>query len=112
VPCEHLRPLEEALRAEGFACTFRGQAWSEAQGIWAYYNCIMEVDTLRKRFALPNLVETHSHRGTHDGSELGFICTSCGTGLMGELGPGSGARVFCGQSDAPPNKSLERTRGR
>lgn len=96
MPCEHLSSLEEAIRAAGFDCTLRGQALSKVEGVWAYYNCIMDVDELRRKFALPSTIETHSHRGTHDGSELGFICRTCGTGLMGELRPESGARVFRG----------------
>ncbi len=81
--CEHLRPLEEALQAKGFAETYRGQAWSEACREWVYFDCCLDVVKVRERFAFDTCVTDHQHLGTHDGQEAGFYCTAHQDGVMG-----------------------------
>lgn len=81
--CEHLRPLEEALIQAGIEETFRGKAWSRNCREWVYFRCVLNRDSLRKRFDLPPFVADHEHLGTHDGQEAGFICEICQEGIMG-----------------------------
>lgn len=81
--CEHLRPLEQELLAQGINVTFRGQAWSQNCREWVYFDCYLACDELEKRFQFPECVQRHEHRGTHDGSESGFVCTECHDGVMG-----------------------------
>lgn len=81
--CEHLRALEAALQAAGIEETYRGQAWSSNCREWVYFRCMLNRPSLRKRFALPDCVVDHEHRGTHDGQEAGFACELCHDGIMG-----------------------------
>lgn len=81
--CEHLQPLEAALRSAGIEETFRGQAWSTDCREWVYYRCVLNRRSLRERFALPAWVADHEHRGTHDGQEAGFVCERCHDAVMG-----------------------------
>jgi hypothetical protein len=81
--CEHLRELEQALMDEGIPVTYRGQAWSENCREWVYFDCILDLPGLRKRFSLPEIVQDHEHLGTHDGNEQGFYCSECHDGVMG-----------------------------
>ena len=81
--CEHLAVLERELSAMGLPVTFRGKAWSQNCREWVYFPCVLDLTALRARLALPDCVEDHIHRGTHDGSEAGFFCSVCHDGVMG-----------------------------
>jgi len=82
MPCPHLKPLENALAAAGMEETARGQLWSQAEE-FVYFHCRIDQDGARERFNLDPCVEWSEHRGTHEGSEAGFFCTRCRTGVMG-----------------------------
>ena len=90
--CVHLRDLERAIQARGIRETSRGQAWSKNCREWVYFDCHLERGKIRKRFNLDACVQDHEHRGTHDGSEAGFVCALHDDAIMGVLGP-SGAHV-------------------
>ena len=81
--CEHLQPLVDHLIATGNMVTFAGQAWSDNCRLWVYFNCILNIETLRQKFNLAPCVKLHSHRGTHDGAETGFVCWEHQDGVMG-----------------------------
>jgi len=96
--CEHLRPLELALIAAGFRETYRGSPWSRNCREWVYYDCVLTLPELRKRFLLSSCVSDHVHRGTHDGTEAGFVCDEHHDAVMGvhPATAGGGCRVFGG----------------
>jgi len=77
--CEHLRPLEEALIGRGYSVTYRGQTWTRNCREWVYFDCVLALADIRQNFAFDACVEDHVHRGTHEGSEQGFVAT--GTGM-------------------------------
>jgi hypothetical protein len=81
--CEHLIELEQALIAEGFEETFRGEAWSENVREWVYFEVCLDLAALRARFNLDPCVQDHSHLGTHDGAEAGVQCEIHHDGIMG-----------------------------
>ncbi len=81
--CEHLRPLEEALIAAGIRETFRGQAWSDNCREWVYFDCVLNLASLRQRIAFAPCVIDHEHRGTHSGQEAGFVCEACHDAIVG-----------------------------
>jgi hypothetical protein len=81
--CEHLAQLEKTLAASGIEETFRGAAWSRNCREWAYFRCWLDRESLRRRFSLAPCVVDHTHRGTHDGQEAGFVCTACHDAVMG-----------------------------
>lgn len=81
--CEHLAPLERALIDARVPVTFRGKAWTENCREWVYFQCVLDRDALRTRFALADCVRDHEHLGTHDGQEAGFECVVCKDGVMG-----------------------------
>ena len=94
--CEHLSALEADVLASGARETFRGASWSENCREWLYVDCYLDIDALRTRYALPDFVEEHTHRGTHDGSEHGLVCSRCLDAVMGLPDPAPGAQVFGG----------------
>lgn len=94
--CEHLRPLEQAILARGIRETFRGRAWSLNCREWVYFDCFIDAASVRANLALPECVQEHAHRGTHDGQERGFVCSQCQDGIMGRYEPAPGAIVFKG----------------
>lgn len=81
--CEHLRGLEMELSHSGIAETFRGQAWSDNCREWVYFDCFLDLSALRERLQFGNTVIDHSHLGTHDGQEHGFVCQQCNDAIMG-----------------------------
>lgn len=81
--CEHLQPVEQDLKLAGFNETYRGQPWSKNCREWVYFDCALDLATLRARLRLPASVIDHVHRGTHDGSEAGFVCTCRWDAIMG-----------------------------
>jgi hypothetical protein len=48
-----------------------------------FENCVLDVESIRARLKLPEVVEVHTHRGTHDGSEHGLYCSEHHDALMG-----------------------------
>lgn len=91
--CEHLLPLERELIAAGHRETYRGRPWSRNCREWVYFPVELDRESLRRRLALPAFVTDHEHRGTHDGSEAGFVCTLCRDAVMGRH-PAARARRF------------------
>lgn len=93
--CEHLIELERALVRAGFPETFRGQAWSQNCREWVYFDCILPVAAVRRKFAFAACVQDHAHLGTHDGQEAGFVCEIHQDGVMGRHpDTASGVRTF------------------
>jgi len=83
--CPHLRPVAEFLRQQGMRITSFGQAWSRNCRNWVYFDGVIDVDSLRRSLSLGECVSIHRHRGTHDGSEQGFVCGLCNDGVMGRI---------------------------
>jgi hypothetical protein len=81
--CEHLIALEEEILARGIKELYRGQAWSQSCREWVYFGCYLDIPALRARYKFAPCVKDHEHRGTHDGSEAGLVCTSCLDAIMG-----------------------------
>ena len=94
--CEHLRPLEQAILATDIRETFRGKAWSRNCREWVYFDCFIDTAAVRRALDLPACVTEHSHRGTHDGQERGFVCENCHDAIMGNYEPITGVPVFRG----------------
>jgi hypothetical protein len=92
--CEHLHALETALLERNIPVTFRGQAWSENCREWVYFGCFIDPEATREKFSLPDFVKAHSHRGTHDGQESGFVCLRCHDAIIGFLDPVPGKPDF------------------
>ena len=81
--CEHLQPAEQYVRDHGGRVISSGRPWSANCHIWVYFDTILDCDSLIKGLGLASCVQTHDHRGTHDGSERGIVCTVHHDGLMG-----------------------------
>src|SRR5258708_4523079 len=96
VTCEHLRALEQAILARGIRETFRGQAWSSNCRQWGYFDCYIDTAAVRGGLDLADSVHDHSHRGTHNGQEQGFVCVECHDGIMGQYEPLPGSIIFKG----------------
>ena len=88
--CEHLAPLESAMIARGMRETYRGRPWSMNCREWVIFDCYINAKAVRQIMTLPECVQEHSHRGTHDGEESGFVCHQCWDAIIGyyEAKPG------------------------
>jgi hypothetical protein len=81
--CEHLQPAEQYVRDHGGRVISSGRPWSANCHVWVYFDTILDCDGLIKGLGLAPCVQTHDHRGTHDGSERGIVCTVHHDGVMG-----------------------------
>jgi len=81
--CEHLRAAEKYVSDQGGRVVYSGQPWSANCHIWVYFDTILDADRLIKGLGLDACVQVHDHRGTHDGSERGIVCTIHNDGIMG-----------------------------
>lgn len=92
--CEHLRPLEEAIVKAGIGENYRGKPWGDHCREWVYFNCFINTEAVASNFPLAACVKIHAHRGTHDGSERGFVCSQCHDGVIGSYEPLAGVPAF------------------
>jgi tetratricopeptide repeat protein len=82
--CLHLRPVQEYIRSLGVRVYDVCTPWSENCRTWVYFeNVVLDTESLKSRFNLPDFIVTHSHRGTHDGAEHGLVCQQDCDALMG-----------------------------
>jgi hypothetical protein len=81
--CEHLKPAEKYVRDQGGRVVSAGRPWSANCHVWVYFDTMLDSDRLIKGLGLDPCVQVHDHRGTHDGSERGIVCTIHHDGLMG-----------------------------
>ena len=82
--CEHLIKLEEYLDTKNIRETYRGRAWSKNCRIWIYYDCILDINSLKERFKFDECVRVHEYNDIKVGSERGFICIKCNDAIMGK----------------------------
>ena len=81
--CEHLDRLDRAIKTSGIRETSRGKAWSERCREWVYYECLLDLAEIRRRFDLDGCVVEHENFSTHEGQEEGFYCEVHFDGVMG-----------------------------
>jgi len=81
--CEHLRQLEEELKAAGMVETLRGKTWTKNCREFVYFDCVLDRASLQERLNLADCVKDSEYLGTHMGSEYGFYCETCQDGIMG-----------------------------
>jgi hypothetical protein len=83
--CEHLKPLDETLKADGKKETYRGQAWTKNCREWVYYDLVFNIPAIQDRFKLPDCVQVHANLDPRSGTERGLFCTACKDAVMGLL---------------------------
>jgi hypothetical protein len=80
--CLHLEKLENVLKESGVKETYRGNAWGDEFGEWAYFACRLDLEKARKKYKLPEFIETHSNDDPRSGLEAGFYCPQCKYAVM------------------------------
>ena len=84
--CEHLAPLLDHLQQgempEQFVYPPPASEQPRPRTRW-YFDCILDLRRLRKRFDLPEFVADEATWGTHAGEEQGFHCRQDDVWLMG-----------------------------
>ena len=81
--CKHLEALEQQLILDGIEETYRGQPWSKNCREWVYFDCLLDLESLRHQFNFPDLVEDHTNDDPRSGLERGFYCSVCHDAIMG-----------------------------
>jgi hypothetical protein len=82
--CAHLLAVDDYLRGQGVRVAAVCTPWSRNCRTWVIYDSVvLDAAGLRQKFDLPDFVIVHSHRGTHEGSEHGLVCSRCWDALIG-----------------------------
>lgn len=81
--CEHLQVADRYVRGQGAQVISAGRPWSANCRLWIYFDALLDCESLISGLGLASCIEVHDHRGTHDGSERGIVCTVHNDGLMG-----------------------------
>ena len=81
--CQHLQPVERHLREQGARLYSVGRPWTENCHIWVFFDTVLDCEGLMAGLGLDSCVCVHDHRGTHDGSERGLVCSVHQDGIMG-----------------------------
>ena len=89
--CEHLRELEAAVKASGAVETYRGQVWTDNFREWVYFDVVIDVEAVKKRFKLAPSVKVAENLDPKSGTERGLECDVCHDAVMGYL---EGKRKF------------------
>ncbi len=92
--CEHLQPLEAELKQAGIKETFRGQAWSHNCREWVYFDCHLDLASIRQRLNLAACVIDHENTDSHSGTERGLVCQEHHDAIVGTLEPMPGKPVI------------------
>jgi hypothetical protein len=83
--CEHLAGLDNELREKEIKEIFRGQSWTANCREWVYYDCVLDLEAIRRRHSFPDFVIPHINTDEKSGTEAGFVCERCQDGIMGIL---------------------------
>jgi len=81
--CDHLRPVEDYLRSRSLKITGSGQVWTQNCRFWIYFDAVLDCKALKKKFALPDVVEIGQNDDPRSGRERGLVCTADHDAVMG-----------------------------
>jgi len=81
--CKHLIKLEKDLKDRGVIETYRGRAWSEDCKEWVYFDCQLDLVSLRRKYSFESFIVDHGNDDNKSGMELGFVCSMCKDAIMG-----------------------------
>jgi hypothetical protein len=81
--CDHLRPVEDYLQSLGRKITSSGQPWTQNCRFWVYFDAVLDCEALKKKFALPDVVEIDGNDDPRSGRERGLVCTADHDAVMG-----------------------------
>jgi len=85
IQSKELRKLAKHLKKEKCKITFFGKAWSKQTADWIYFDTVLNVEKLKKKFDFGDHIQIHKNTDPRSGKELGFIDSKTGEGLMGRL---------------------------
>jgi hypothetical protein len=91
--CEHLSQAERYILSQGAKVVSCCRPWSENCHIWVYFDAMLDCERLIQGLGLDACIVIHDHRGTHEGSERGLVCSVHHDGLMGPHPSDAGPQV-------------------
>ena len=82
-PCEHLRPLAEAIVAAEVSLDPIPSPYSENRLTWFMCDATFDEPSLRTRLRLPEFVTYREYDGRVAGSDATFACSRCDQVILG-----------------------------
>jgi hypothetical protein len=78
-----IRDISLFLLEKGHSITFCGNAWSDLNVNWIYFDTILDLQLLVNQFDYENKLETHENTDPKSGLEKGLVDPSTGEAIMG-----------------------------
>ena len=82
---EGLKKVAYYLVDHDIEITFFGQAWTNQQADWIYFDTVLDLADLRKRFDLQNEIVITENTDIKSGTERGLVDQNTGEGIMGRM---------------------------
>jgi hypothetical protein len=79
-----LNQIISYLIMNGGAITYVGQAWSSLESNWVYFDCVLDIEKLKKMFDPNNQITYHENSDPKSGLEKGIIDRLTDEGIMGK----------------------------
>ena len=85
IESSELRQMAKYLKKRGLKPTFFGQARTNANAHWIYFDTVLDLEKLKRKFYLGSHIKVHQNLDPRSGTESGFVDDLTGEGLMGKL---------------------------
>ncbi|WP_207420227.1 hypothetical protein [Desertivirga brevis] len=79
--CDHLIELEKDLKDRGIIETYWGRAWSVGCWEWVYFDCQLDLESLRRKYKFESFVVDHRYDDNKSGGRSISSCTVSVSGL-------------------------------
>jgi hypothetical protein len=73
------------IKIKGIEITYFGRAWTKQLADWIYFDTVLNVEKLWKKYQLGAHIVIHENLDPKSGTERGFIYEHTGEGLMGKI---------------------------
>ena len=85
IKSDSLRNIAKSLKNKGIEITYFGRTWTKQLADWIYFDTVLDVEKLRKKYQLGAHILMHENLDPKSGTEKGLIDEQTGEGLMGQI---------------------------
>ena len=85
IKSDSLRNIAKNLKNKEIDITYFGRAWTKQLADWIYFNTVLDVENLWKKYQPGAHIVIHENLDPKSGTEKGFIDEQTGEGLMGKI---------------------------
>lgn len=80
-----LREIARHLLEKNITMTFYGRTWTKQTADWMYFDTVLDIEGLQKKFNFGDHIQNHENLDPHSGTERGLLDSHTGEGIIGRL---------------------------